>query len=110
MTDQKGAEQAASSLAEQVLNQARARYAPSESADNGGLEPLKKKSWRKAVANPASSTLQDLQKTLWATTDKVRANMDAAEYTQLRDTLLPRLISGQLRLREAEEMVEEVCA
>lgn len=30
--------------------------------------------------------------------------------TQLRDTLLPRLISGQLRLPEAEEMVEEVCA
>lgn len=42
MTDHKGAEQAASSLAEQALNQARARYAPSESADNGGLEPLKK--------------------------------------------------------------------
>ena len=30
--------------------------------------------------------------------------------TQLRDTLLPRLISGQLRLPEAEVMVEEVCA
>lgn len=30
--------------------------------------------------------------------------------TQLRDTLLPRLISGQLRLPEAEVIVEEVCA
>ncbi|WP_426208057.1 restriction endonuclease subunit S [Pseudomonas sp. TWR2-1-1] len=30
--------------------------------------------------------------------------------TQLRDTLLPRLISGQLRLPEAEAMVEEVDA
>ena len=30
--------------------------------------------------------------------------------TQLRDTLLPRLISGQLRLPEAEVMVEEICA
>ncbi|EJM07338.1 restriction endonuclease S subunit [Pseudomonas sp. GM102] len=29
---------------------------------------------------------------------------------QLRDTLLPRLISGQLRLPEAEELVEEACA
>lgn len=28
--------------------------------------------------------------------------------TQLRDTLLPRLISGQLRLPEAEATVEEV--
>ncbi|ARQ77136.1 type I restriction endonuclease subunit S (plasmid) [Pseudomonas fragi] len=34
----------------------------------------------------------------------------AQTLTQLRDTLLPRLISGQLRLPEAEEMVEEVCA
>lgn len=30
--------------------------------------------------------------------------------TQLRDTLLPRLISGQMRLPEAEVMVEEICA
>lgn len=30
--------------------------------------------------------------------------------TQLRDTLLPRLLSGQLRLPEAEELVEEACA
>lgn len=30
--------------------------------------------------------------------------------TQLRDTLLPRLISGQLRLPEAEEQIETVCA
>lgn len=30
--------------------------------------------------------------------------------TRLRDTLLPRLISGQLRLPEAEVMVEDVCA
>jgi type I restriction enzyme S subunit len=34
----------------------------------------------------------------------------AQTLTQLRDTLLPRLISGQLRLPEAEVMVEEVCA
>jgi type I restriction enzyme S subunit len=34
----------------------------------------------------------------------------AQTLTQLRDTLLPRLISGQLRLTEAEELVEEACA
>ncbi len=83
MTDQKGAEQAGSSLAEQVLNQARARYAPSESAARVEPEPLKKKPGRKAAANPTSSTLQDLQKTLWATADKMRANMDAAEYKHI---------------------------
>lgn len=27
--------------------------------------------------------LQDIQKTLWATADKLRANMDAAEYKHL---------------------------
>lgn len=29
------------------------------------------------------------------------------ELTQLRDTLLPRLISGQLRLPEAEALLED---
>ena len=70
--------------------------------------------------------LDDIKKTLWATADKLRANMDAAEYkhlvlglifvkylsdtkagsngsstkllSTLRDTVLPRLISDQLRL------------
>ena len=38
---------------------------------------------------PASATrhaipmLQDIKKTLWATADKLRANMDAAEYKHL---------------------------
>jgi len=67
--------------------------------------------------------LDDIKKTLWATADKLRANIDAAEYkhlvlglifvqsisqaqtlTTLRDTLLPRLISGQLRLPDAEAL------
>ena len=33
--------------------------------------------------------------------------LQAQTLTQLRDTLLPRLISGQLRLPEAEALVEE---
>lgn len=37
-------------------------------------------------------------------------NQQAKTLTQLRDALLPRLISGQLRLPEAEVIVEEVCA
>ena len=64
--------------------------------------------------------LDDIKKTLWATADKLRANMDAAEYkhlvlglifvkyisdtfatfTTLRDMLLPRLIASQLRIAE----------
>lgn len=41
--------------------------------------------------------------------ERVHANRQQAQtLTQLRDTLLPRLISGQLRLPEAEATVEEV--
>lgn len=82
MTDQKGAEQATSSLAEQALNQARARYAPNETAPSAEPEPQKKPG-RKAAASSTSSTLQDLEKTLWATADKMRANMDPAEYKHI---------------------------
>jgi type I restriction enzyme M protein len=63
--------------------------------------------------------LDDIKKTFWATADKLRANMDAVENKHLvlglifvkcikartlitlRDTLLPRLISGQLPLPKA---------
>lgn len=54
--------------------------------------------------------IEDIKKMLWATADKLRVNMDAAEYTHIvlgiifvkyiSDTLRPRLISGQLRLPE----------
>jgi len=36
--------------------------------------------------------------------------LQAQTLTQLRDTLLPRLISGQLRLPEAEALVAEVAS
>ncbi|KAE9645544.1 restriction endonuclease subunit S [Pseudomonas sp. PB106] len=50
----------------------------------------------------------ELLKPLYAS---LRHNTEQAQtLTQLRDTLLPRLISGQLRLPEAEVMVEEICA
>ena len=40
---------------------------------------------------------------------RIKENLQQAQtLTQLRDTLLPRLISGQLRLPEAEATVEEV--
>lgn len=90
--------------------------------------------------------IEDIKKTLWATADKLRANMDAAEYilgsvpvvmpsatllcafenvvsaieagraenservrtlALIRDTLLPRLTSGQLRLPDVAEQIEE---
>ncbi|EZO25551.1 restriction endonuclease subunit S [Pseudomonas aeruginosa] len=43
-----------------------------------------------------------------ALSERCQNNIDLAQnLTQLRDTLLPRLISGQLRLPEAEALIEE---
>ncbi|MBV4474680.1 class I SAM-dependent DNA methyltransferase [Pseudomonas botevensis] len=81
MTDQKGA--TPSSLAEEALNQARARFSSSESPVTPEPDSVKKKPGRKTAAVSTSNTLQDLQKTLWATADKMRANMDAAEYKHI---------------------------
>lgn len=69
---------------------------------------------------------QDLKNTLWAAADKLRSSMDAAAtaaltrltaneqqaraLAELRDTLVPRLISGRLRLREAQAPAGEVPA
>ncbi|MCW8275952.1 SAM-dependent DNA methyltransferase [Pseudomonas sp. PCH199] len=103
MTDQKGAEQIASSLAEQALNQARARYTLSETTASSDPEPLKKKPGRKAAISSTSNTLQDLQKTLWATADKMRANMDAAEYKHIvLGLIFLKYISDSFAGRRAE--------
>jgi type I restriction enzyme M protein len=103
MMDQKGAEQIASSLAELALNEARARYAPSETSVSAEPESVKQKRGRKAVANTTSLTLQDMQKTLWATADKMRANMDAAEYKHIvLGLIFLKYISDSFAGRRAE--------
>ncbi|AKA25099.1 type I restriction-modification system subunit M [Pseudomonas chlororaphis] len=103
MSDQKGAKQAASSLAEQVLNEARARYAVSETPASVEAKPPKKKSGRKASVKTTNNTLQDLQKTLWATADKLRANMDAAEYKHIvLGLIFLKYISDSFAGRSAE--------
>ena len=38
----------------------------------------------------------------------VAAGQEARNLASLRDALLPRLMSGELRIREAEKQVEEV--
>ncbi|MFJ2459483.1 type I restriction-modification system subunit M [Pseudomonas neuropathica] len=103
MTDQKGAEQTASSLAEEALNQARARFSSSESPVTPEPESVKKKPGRKSIAPQTSNTLQDLQKTLWATADKMRANMDAAEYKHIvLGLIFLKYISDSFAGRRAE--------
>lgn len=103
MPDQKSTEQAASRLAEQALKQARTRLAPSEAEAEPEAEPVKKKRGRKAAVSATSNTLQDLEKTLWATADKLRANMDAAEYKHIvLGLIFLKYISDSFAGRRAE--------
>ncbi|RYE71788.1 MAG: SAM-dependent DNA methyltransferase, partial [Oxalobacteraceae bacterium] len=103
MSDLKGPQQAINTLAEQALNQARARFAPIETDAAPEPDPLKKKPGRKAAAITPSSTLQDLEKTLWATADKLRANMDAAEYKHIvLGLIFLKYISDSFSGRRAE--------
>lgn len=63
------------------------------------------------VLNPSEvekMAFDSLVSPLWAQVHKNQAQ--AQTLTQLRDTLLPRLISGQLRLPEAEALVAEVAS
>ena len=55
-----------------------------------------------SVANAFSDLVMPIQKSITAN------HQQAQTLTQLRDTLLPRLISGQLRLPEAQAWVAEV--
>ncbi|TMU81372.1 SAM-dependent DNA methyltransferase [Pseudomonas fluorescens] len=68
------------SLAEQALSKARERF------DLAQLEDVSVAHVIETIKKPkvqASMSLQDLEKTLWATADKMRANMDAAEYKHI---------------------------
>jgi len=61
---------------------------------------------------PANGSALEFEAQLWAAADKMRGHMDASEYgadrtlVALRDTLLPRLLSGELRVPLAEKWVE----
>jgi len=55
-----------------------------------------------------AAAFEQFGKAVW---ERVKANRELAQtLTQLRDTLLPRLISGQLRLPEAQEQLEDALA
>ena len=102
MTDQKTADQV-SSLAEQALIQARARFGSNDIIAETEPESLKKKQGREAAFTTSSSTLQELEKTLWATADKLRANMDAAEYKHIvLGLIFLKYISDSFAGRRAE--------
>ena len=63
------------------------------------------------VVNPPRSVIEQFNSLAEPIHQMIFGNEQQAQtLTQLRDTLLPRLISGQLRLPAAEALVEEACA
>ncbi|MBY0446207.1 MAG: restriction endonuclease subunit S, partial [Burkholderiales bacterium] len=65
---------------------------------------------RYMLAVPGSAVAELFGQTVEAMQQKIAANHQQAQtLATLRDTLLPRLISGQLRLPEADAMQAEVC-
>ena len=51
---------------------------------------------------------RDFDKTVNPFLERIRSNLSQnVELTKLRDTLLPKLISGELRIPEAEKLTEE---
>ncbi|POY80622.1 restriction endonuclease subunit S [Pseudomonas amygdali pv. morsprunorum] len=66
---------------------------------------------RYSVAVPSDEIAEAFGDVVGSAQQEIAACQEQAKtLTHLRDTLLPRLISGQLRLPEAEVMVEEICA
>lgn len=87
------------SLAEQALNKARIRLEPAKAAETPAAYQKKTKPAKEAQ----SFNLQDMEKTLWATADKLRANMDAAEYKHIvLGLIFLKYISDSFAGRRAE--------
>lgn len=113
-----------------LMNQRVCSFLPKE-ADNRsfvrhGIMPLLKSEEEAAVAttvihlgkkdidkfllpDPGSEILKAFSLIVEPLTDRfVRLGRESITLAALRDTLLPRLMSGELRIREAEKQVEEV--
>jgi type I restriction enzyme S subunit len=64
-----------------------------------------------SICIPPNIVAEEYNKTVRPLFARMMANVHQAQtLTTLRDTLLPRLISGQLRLPDAEALVEETAA
>jgi len=97
--------QAGGSLAEQVLNNVRERMAPAavEEASAGYVVDAVKSGHKGKAARLQATSLAAMEKTLWATADKLRANMDAAEYKHIvLGLIFLKYISDSFAGRRAE--------
>lgn len=77
------AQAAGASLAEQALSKARERFEPAVAEASASYVIEAATSKAKAVKVKAATRIEAMEKTLWATADKLRANMDAAEYKHI---------------------------
>ena len=103
--------QGSPSFALYTMQALRARFTEFESEGTvfGSINKKQFESLLCVVPNP--SVLEAFSRLAGALDERVRTNeIQARALTDLRDALLPRLISGKLRLPEAQEQIDEVCA
>jgi type I restriction enzyme M protein len=99
------AQASGSSLADQVLNKVRERMAPVNTEEvSAGYVVQAAAAVKKAKAPKQQATsIEAMEKTLWATADKLRANMDAAEYKHIvLGLIFLKYISDSFAGRRAE--------
>ncbi len=100
------AQAAGSSLADQVLSKARERFEPTAVAEVSAAyvaDAAAALSKGKAAKLQPATGIEDMKKTLWATADKLRANMDAAEYKHIvLGLIFLKYISDSFAGRRAE--------
>lgn len=100
------AQASGSSLADQVLSKARERFEPTAVAEVSAAyvaDAAAALSKGKAAKLQPATGIEDMKKTLWATADKLRANMDAAEYKHIvLGLIFLKYISDSFAGRRAE--------
>lgn len=95
-----------SSLADQMLNKARERFEPASVAEVSAAymaDAAASVSKGRAAKVQQATSIEAMEKTLWATADKLRANMDAAEYKHIvLGLIFLKYISDSFAGRRAE--------
>lgn len=78
-------------------------------ANGSTFMEISKKVFRQIpIITPTSAVMDAFENTAYILLDRISQNESTIRtLTELRDTLLPRLISGQLRLPEAQNILEE---
>ncbi|MDU5643468.1 MAG: class I SAM-dependent DNA methyltransferase [Pseudomonas aeruginosa] len=97
------AQAAGASLAAQALSKARERFEPAVAEVSASYVVEAAASKAKVVKVQAATSIEAMEKTLWATADKLRANMDAAEYKHIvLGLIFLKYISDSFAGRRAE--------